>query len=51
MGVLIAAVQDELVRVNDGSLSDKTTDQLKEQKKLLTALKSLMDLRNDILTA
>lgn len=51
MGVLIAAVQDELVRVNDGSLSNKTTDQLKEQKKLLTALKSLMDLRNDILTA
>lgn len=51
MGVLIAAVQDELVRVNDGSLFDKTTDQLKEQKKLLTALKSLMDLRNDILTA
>ena len=51
MGVLIAAVQDELVRVNVGSVSDKTTEQLKEQKKLLTALKSLTDLRNDILTA
>lgn len=51
MGVLIAAVQDELVRVNAGSVSDKTTEQLKEQKKLLTALKSLTDLRNDILTA
>lgn len=51
MGVLIAAVQDELVRVNTGNLADKTTDQLKEQKKLLTALKTLTDLRNDILTA
>lgn len=51
MGVLIAAVQDELVRVNAGNLADKTTDQLKEQKKLLTALKTLTDLRNDILTA
>ncbi len=51
MGVLIAAVQDELVRINAADLSNKTTDQLKEQKKLLTALKSLMDLRNDILTA
>ena len=51
MGVLIAAVQDELIRVNAGNLVEKTTDQLKEQKKLLTALKSLTDLRNDILTA
>lgn len=51
MGVLITAIQDELVRVNADDLADKTTDQLKEQKKLLTALKSLTDLRNDILTA
>ena len=51
MNVLISAVQDEIVRVNAGKLSDKTTDQLKEQKKLLTALQTLTDLRNDILTA
>ncbi len=51
MGVLIAAVQNELIRVNAAELSNKTKDQLHEQKKLLTALKSLMDLRNDILTA
>ncbi len=51
MGVLIASIQDELVRVNADDVTNKTTDQLKEQKKLLTALKSLTDLRNDILTA
>lgn len=51
MGVLIAAVQDELIRVNVGGVANKTKDQLQEQKQLLTALKSLMDLRNDILTA
>lgn len=51
LGVLVSAVQDELVRVNAGDLSAKTTDQLKEQKRLLTALKELTDLRNDILTA
>lgn len=51
MAVLIGAVQDELIRVNAGNAADKTQEQLEEQKKLLTALQSLMDLRNDILTA
>ena len=50
MAVLIGAVQDELVRVNTKN-AEKTQEQLEEQKKLLTALQSLMDLRNDILTA
>ena len=51
MAVLIAAVQDELVRVNTGNATEKTQEQLEEQKKLLTALQNLTDLRNDILTA
>ena len=51
MAVLIAAVQDELVRVNTGNAAEKTQEQLEEQKKLLTALQNLTDLRNDILTA
>jgi len=50
MAVLIGAVQDELVRVNTKN-AEKTQEELEEQKKLLTALQSLMDLRNDILTA
>lgn len=51
LNVLTTAVQEELVRVNTGNASDKTLDQLGEQKRLLTALRSLMDLRRDILTA
>ena len=50
LAVLMGAVQDELVRVNAGN-AEKTQEQLEEQKKLLTALKSLTDLRDDILTA
>lgn len=51
LNVLTTAVQEELVRVNTGKASDKTLEQLAEQKRLLTALQSLMDLRRDILTA
>jgi len=51
LAVLIASVQDELVRVNAGHATEKTQEQLEEQKKLLTALQNLTDLRNDILTA
>ena len=50
LAVLIGTVQDELVRVNAGN-GEKTQEQLEEQKKLLTALQSLTDLRSDILTA
>ena len=51
MAVLIGATQDELVRVNARDVANKTVDQLKEQKRLLTALKKLTDMRDDILTA
>lgn len=51
LAVLIGAVRDELVRVNVGDPAEKTADQLKEQKKLLNALQSLSEMRNDILTA
>lgn len=48
---LISVVQEEIVRTKAGSPSDKSLVQLDEQKKLLTALKSLMALREDTLTA
>lgn len=51
MAVLIGATQDELVRVNSRDVANKTVEQLKEQKRLLTALKTLTDMRDDILTA
>ena len=50
LAVLIGAVQDELVRVN-GVNAEKTPEQLEEQKRLLTALQRLSDLRGEILTA
>lgn len=51
LGVLISSVHEELVRINTVDIKEKTKEQLEEQKKLLTALQSLIDLRGDILTA
>ncbi len=51
LDAMIRAVQEEVVRTKTEDLTQSSLPQLSEQKKMLTALQSLMELRKDTLTA
>ncbi|MGN0905109.1 MAG: TolC family protein [Alphaproteobacteria bacterium] len=51
LDAMIKAVQEEVVRTKTDDLTQSSLPQLSEQKKMLTALQSLMELRKDTLTA
>lgn len=51
LDAMIKAVQEEVVRTKTEDLTQSSLPQLSEQKKMLTALQSLMELRKDTLTA